>query len=43
MRTKGVGLFHVRSGKVTRLLIYLDAKRAFADLGLDPEAGSPGS
>jgi ketosteroid isomerase-like protein len=34
MRTKGANLFHVREGKVTRLVIYFDRERAFVDLGL---------
>jgi ketosteroid isomerase-like protein len=34
MRTHGVSLFHVRGGRVTRLITYFDRERAFADLGL---------
>jgi ketosteroid isomerase-like protein len=34
MRSKGAALYHVRSGKVTRLVLYFDRERAFADLGL---------
>ena len=32
--SEGASLFHVREGKVTRLIIYADRSRAFADLGL---------
>ncbi len=41
--TKGASLFHVRGGKVTRLVIYTDYEHALADLGLAPEAGSASS
>jgi ketosteroid isomerase-like protein len=42
MQTNGATLLHIRDGKVTRLLVYPYADRAFYDLGLTPEAGSPG-
>jgi ketosteroid isomerase-like protein len=32
---KGANLFHVRGSKVTKLVLYWDRERAFADLGLD--------
>jgi len=34
---KGLALFHVREGRVRRLVIHLDRDRALADLGLAPE------
>jgi ketosteroid isomerase-like protein len=34
MRSKSAGLAHFRGGKMTRLVLYFDRKRAFADLDL---------
>jgi ketosteroid isomerase-like protein len=42
VRTRGAGIFHVRAGQVTRIVFYLDAVRALADLGVAPDAGPPG-
>ena len=43
MRSEGAALFHLRGGKVRRLVVYWDRERGLADLGLAPEPGSPGS
>ena len=34
MRAKGASLFHIRGGKVTRLVLYLDGKLGLEALGL---------
>jgi len=34
---RGAALWHIRGGKATRVVLYLDRERAFADLGLAPE------
>jgi hypothetical protein len=41
MGAKGANLFHLRNGKVARLVLYFDRGRALADLGLTPGGGSP--
>ena len=37
IRTKAANLFHVRGGKVTRLVLYQDQERGLADLGLSEQ------
>jgi ketosteroid isomerase-like protein len=39
VRARGANLFHIRDGKVKRLVLYWDRERALADLGLAPEPG----
>jgi ketosteroid isomerase-like protein len=34
MQARVTSLFHVRDGKVTRWVVYMDRQRALADLGL---------
>jgi ketosteroid isomerase-like protein len=35
IQMKGANVFHLRGGKVTRLVLYWDRERAFADVGLE--------
>jgi ketosteroid isomerase-like protein len=37
LRTRMAQLFHVRSSKITRLVVWIDGERALADLGFAPE------
>ena len=37
VQARGAGLLHVRGGKVTRYVIYMDRERAFADLDLSEQ------
>ena len=43
LRARGASIYDIRHGKVTRIVSYFDRDRAFADLGLAPEADAPGS
>jgi ketosteroid isomerase-like protein len=40
MGSKGIALFHLLGGKVTRFVTYFDRERALADLGLPSDAVS---
>ena len=41
VETKGAAVYHVRDGKVTKIIFYYDRDRALADLGLAPEGETP--
>jgi ketosteroid isomerase-like protein len=41
MRTEGAALFHLRGGRVRRLVVYWDREHGLAELGLGPEPGAP--
>jgi hypothetical protein len=43
MRAQGASLFYVIDGKVTKLMLYMDAERALAELGFAPQGGPPDS
>jgi ketosteroid isomerase-like protein len=43
MSAEGASLFHMRDGKVTRAVTYLDRERALLDLGLSQETGTRSS
>jgi ketosteroid isomerase-like protein len=40
MHTRNASLFHIRDGKVSRLVLYWDRERMFADLGLSADTGA---
>ena len=40
---EGANLFHLRDGRVSRLVLYYDCERAFADVGLPSDAQPAGS
>ena len=37
IRAEGAALYHIRDGRVTKLVLYFERKRALANLGLAPE------
>jgi ketosteroid isomerase-like protein len=41
MHTRSANLFHLRNGRVTRLVIYFDRDRAFAELGVEAGGDAP--
>lgn len=40
IHAKAAHVFHIRDGKVMKVIVYLDRQHAFADLGLPSEIGS---
>ena len=40
MRAEAASLFHIRDGRVTRLVLYWDRERALADAGIAAETAS---
>lgn len=40
LQAKAATVYNIRDGKVIKVVHYLDCERAFADLGLTPNAGS---
>jgi ketosteroid isomerase-like protein len=43
VQTEGASLFHIRGGRVVKLLRYWDRQGAFSELGLAPEVDAPRS
>jgi hypothetical protein len=43
IQARGANPFYIRGGRVTKLVAYWDRERAFADLSLASQAGSPAS
>jgi ketosteroid isomerase-like protein len=40
MRARSASLYHVRGGKVTRIVVYFDRERVLADLGLPRDSAA---
>jgi len=40
LQSQAASLFHMRGGKVTKMVIYFDRHRAFSELGISREGGS---
>ena len=41
-RARGANIFHMRDGRVTKIVYYLDREHALADIGLAPRTSAPG-